>query len=116
MNNQTVSYPSVYSLGWNHAHRRLYEVLLPRVEQLNADGYRTGAQLGNTDAVIFALIYRSEAETNHQCSDPGSADAGRLNKTAALFDKRRAVLMCVITIVSLKHHYAVYTQHFIMVH
>jgi len=27
MNNQTVSYPSVYSSGWNDAHQRLYEVL-----------------------------------------------------------------------------------------
>jgi len=42
----------------------LYEVLYLRVGQLNVDGYRIGPTLGNTDAVIFALIDGSESEIN----------------------------------------------------
>jgi hypothetical protein len=39
--NQSGSYPSVYPLGWTHAYRRVYEVLLPRFGQLKADGNTT---------------------------------------------------------------------------
>ena len=37
--NQSGSYPSVYSLGWIHAYRRVYELLQPTGSQLKADSY-----------------------------------------------------------------------------